>query len=182
MLSRISSMFVPDLVISLAIKPIGTETSNFSRALNRFQKGGPTFRVHIDHESKEARLLCHVLFHLELTAQADDHLGHGVCCALCVGCNSCACTVADSRAYFILIRAGQVVAPRSNSLPQTSHKIQSSTVPSLSALSRAGTLPVRLVVDSTPRTHARTTTTRAHLHETTTMTCAHTRDTTSREK
>lgn len=50
-----TSMFVPDPVISLAIKPIGTETPNFSRALNRFQKEDPTFRVHIDHESKEAR-------------------------------------------------------------------------------------------------------------------------------
>lgn len=50
-------MFVPDPVISLAIKPIGTETPNFSRALNRFQKEDPTFRVHIDYESKEVLLL-----------------------------------------------------------------------------------------------------------------------------
>jgi elongation factor G len=59
-----TSMFVPDPVISLSIKPIGTETPNFSRALNRFQKEDPTFRVHIDHESKEARLfqnICHYL-------------------------------------------------------------------------------------------------------------------------
>ena len=72
-----TSMFVPDPVISLAIKPIGTETPNFSRALNRFQKEDPTFRVHVDHESKEARLLSQVPFHLELTAPPDDHLGHG---------------------------------------------------------------------------------------------------------
>ena len=51
-----TSMFVPDPVISLAIKPISTETPNFSRALNRFQKEDPTFRVHVDHESKEASL------------------------------------------------------------------------------------------------------------------------------
>ena len=50
-----TSMFVPDPVISLAIKPIGNETPNFSRALNRFQKEDPTFRVHIDRESKEVR-------------------------------------------------------------------------------------------------------------------------------
>ena len=55
-------MFVPDPVISLAIKPIGTETPNFSRALNRFQKEDPTFRVHVDRESKEARLLSQALF------------------------------------------------------------------------------------------------------------------------
>jgi len=48
-------MFVPEPVISLAIKPVGTETPNFSRALNRFQKEDPTFKVHIDHESKEVR-------------------------------------------------------------------------------------------------------------------------------
>lgn len=46
-------MFVPEPVISLALKPKGAETPNFSRALNRFQKEDPTFRVHIDKESKE---------------------------------------------------------------------------------------------------------------------------------
>jgi elongation factor G len=50
-----TSMFVPDPVISLAIKPVGKETPNFSRALNRFQKEDPTFKVHLDHESKEVR-------------------------------------------------------------------------------------------------------------------------------
>lgn len=48
-----TSMFVPEPVISLAIKPQGQETPNFSRALNRFQKEDPTFKVHIDSESKE---------------------------------------------------------------------------------------------------------------------------------
>ena len=51
-------MFVPEPVISLALKPVGQETPNFSRALNRFQKEDPTFRVHIDKESKEVRPLC----------------------------------------------------------------------------------------------------------------------------
>ena len=50
-------MFVPDPVISLALKPVGKESPNFSRALNRFQKEDPTFRVHIDHESKEVSSL-----------------------------------------------------------------------------------------------------------------------------
>lgn len=51
-------MFVPDPVISLAIKPVGQETPNFSRALNRFKKEDPTFKVHVDRESKEVcRLL-----------------------------------------------------------------------------------------------------------------------------
>ena len=48
-----TSMYVPEPVISLALKPVGQETPNFSRALNRFQKEDPTFRVHIDKESKE---------------------------------------------------------------------------------------------------------------------------------
>ncbi|KAI5479227.1 elongation factor G [Pseudohyphozyma bogoriensis] len=48
-----TSMFVPDPVISLSIRPKGQETPNFSRALNRFQKEDPTFRVHVDAESQE---------------------------------------------------------------------------------------------------------------------------------
>ena len=48
-----TSMFVPDPVISLAIKPEGTETPNFSKALSRFKKEDPTFRVHVDSESQE---------------------------------------------------------------------------------------------------------------------------------
>ncbi|KAI8072956.1 translation elongation factor G [Gongronella butleri] len=48
-----SSMFVPEPVISLSLSPKGKETPNFSKALNRFQKEDPTFRVHVDAESKE---------------------------------------------------------------------------------------------------------------------------------
>ncbi|KAL1407270.1 Elongation factor G, mitochondrial [Vanrija albida] len=48
-----TSMFVPEPVISLSIRPDGTETPNFSRALNRFKKEDPTFRVHVDSESQE---------------------------------------------------------------------------------------------------------------------------------
>lgn len=48
-----TSMFVPEPVISLSIRPEGKETPNFSRALNRFQKEDPTFRVHLDAESQE---------------------------------------------------------------------------------------------------------------------------------
>ncbi|KAF8839992.1 translation elongation factor G [Paxillus ammoniavirescens] len=61
-----TSMFVPEPVISLAIKPQGQETPNFSRALNRFQKEDPTFKVHIDHESKETIISGMGELHLEI--------------------------------------------------------------------------------------------------------------------
>lgn len=49
-----TSMFVPDPVISLSIKPKTTnQTANFSKAMNRFQREDPTFRVHVDAESEE---------------------------------------------------------------------------------------------------------------------------------
>jgi elongation factor G len=48
-----TSMHVPEPVISLAIKPQGQETPNFARALNRFRKEDPTFKVHFDKDSKE---------------------------------------------------------------------------------------------------------------------------------
>ncbi|CAG8482173.1 10323_t:CDS:10 [Funneliformis caledonium] len=48
-----TSMFVPDPVISLAIKPKIKDAPNFSKALNKFQREDPTFRVTYDLESKE---------------------------------------------------------------------------------------------------------------------------------
>lgn len=46
-------MFVPEPVISLSLKQKGKESSNFSKALSKFQKEDPTFKVRFDHESKE---------------------------------------------------------------------------------------------------------------------------------
>ena len=49
-----SSMYVPDTVISLAIKPHDHEGEmNFSKALQRFTKEDPTFQTEYDKESKE---------------------------------------------------------------------------------------------------------------------------------
>ena len=48
------SMYVPDAVIEYAIEPKDKTTlNNFSKALNRFAKEDPTFRVHRDEESGE---------------------------------------------------------------------------------------------------------------------------------
>ncbi|KAL8745781.1 MAG: hypothetical protein Q9190_002116 [Brigantiaea leucoxantha] len=49
-----TSMFVPEPVISLSIKPKDQkDLSNFSKAMARFQREDPTFRVHVDSESQE---------------------------------------------------------------------------------------------------------------------------------
>lgn len=49
-----TSMFVPEPVISLSIKPKDNKDyANFSKAMARFQREDPTFRVHFDTESAE---------------------------------------------------------------------------------------------------------------------------------
>ncbi|HEX2674274.1 MAG TPA: elongation factor G, partial [Polyangiaceae bacterium] len=49
-----TSMFIPNAVISLAIAPKDKASAgNFSKALNKFTKEDPTFRVHQDEESQE---------------------------------------------------------------------------------------------------------------------------------
>jgi elongation factor G len=50
----LTSMHVPDAVISLAVAPKDRSMEvNFSKALNRFTKEDPTFRVHQDEESQQ---------------------------------------------------------------------------------------------------------------------------------
>jgi elongation factor G len=49
-----STMFVPEPVISMTITPADNKAQdNMSKALNRFTREDPTFRTHVDEESKE---------------------------------------------------------------------------------------------------------------------------------
>src|ERR1700712_4627727 len=47
-------MYVPEPVISLSIKPKSSrDGGNFNKAMSRFTREDPTFRVHVDQESQE---------------------------------------------------------------------------------------------------------------------------------
>ncbi|PKS08672.1 hypothetical protein jhhlp_004725 [Lomentospora prolificans] len=62
-----SSMFVPDAVMSLSIKPKkSSDADNFSKAMNRFQREDPTFRLHVDPESEETIISGMGELHLEI--------------------------------------------------------------------------------------------------------------------
>ncbi len=51
---HMGSMYVPDPVVSLSIKAVDSKSEvGLSKALNRFTKEDPTFRSHIDQETKE---------------------------------------------------------------------------------------------------------------------------------
>ncbi|EPX58436.1 Translation elongation factor G [Cystobacter fuscus DSM 2262] len=62
-----TSMFVPDAVISLAVSPKSRDAqANFSKALNRFTKEDPTFRVNRDEESGQTIIRGMGELHLEI--------------------------------------------------------------------------------------------------------------------
>lgn len=62
-----TSMFVPDPVISLAVSPKDKQGSaNFSKALQKFRREDPTFRVHRDEESNETIISGMGELHLEV--------------------------------------------------------------------------------------------------------------------
>ena len=62
-----TSMHVPDPVISLAIVPEDNKAQqNMSKALQRFTKEDPTFRVHVDHETGDTVISGMGELHLEV--------------------------------------------------------------------------------------------------------------------
>ncbi len=62
-----SSMHVPEPVISLAILPMDNKAQvNMSKALNRFTKEDPTFRTYVDHETNETIISGMGELHLEV--------------------------------------------------------------------------------------------------------------------
>lgn len=65
--ASMQSMHVPDSVISLAISPKSKEgVNNFTKALQKFRKEDPTFRVHRDEESNETIISGMGELHLEI--------------------------------------------------------------------------------------------------------------------
>jgi elongation factor G len=62
-----SSMHVPEPVISLAILPVDNKAQvNMSKALNRFTKEDPTFKTFVDHETNETIISGMGELHLEV--------------------------------------------------------------------------------------------------------------------
>ncbi|MBL0714273.1 MAG: elongation factor G [Desulfosarcina sp.] len=62
-----TSMFVPEPVISLAINPIDHKAEiNMSKALNRFTKEDPTFKTHVSQETGDTIISGMVEVHLEV--------------------------------------------------------------------------------------------------------------------
>ncbi len=61
------SIFVPEPVISLAVTPVdNTAGARMAKALNRFMKEDPTFRVRVDEESNETLIAGMGELHLEV--------------------------------------------------------------------------------------------------------------------
>ena len=75
-----TSMFVPEPVISLSIKPKDQkDLPNFSKAMARFQREDPTFRVHVDIESSETIISGMGELHLDIYVERMRREYHVAC-------------------------------------------------------------------------------------------------------
>lgn len=65
------SLYVPEPVMSLAVEPVkkSASSANFTKALNRFCREDPTFRVHLDPESKQTIISGMGELHLDVYVQ-----------------------------------------------------------------------------------------------------------------
>lgn len=62
-----NSMFVPEAVVTKSIKPVNIDQlANFSKALQKFNREDPTFRIRYDEESKETIISGMGELHLEI--------------------------------------------------------------------------------------------------------------------
>ena len=69
------SMYVPDPVVSLSIKPADSKMNdNFSKGINRFMKEDPTFKVSYDSDSKELIAYGMGELHLDIYATVSPNL------------------------------------------------------------------------------------------------------------
>jgi elongation factor G len=76
-----TSMYVPEPVISLSIKPkANKDLPKFSKAIARFQREDPTFRVHFDQESEQTIISGMGELHLEVYVERMRR-EYGVDCA-----------------------------------------------------------------------------------------------------
>jgi translation elongation factor EF-G len=95
-----TSIKVPDPVVSLAVTPQTSDTQHFFKALARFQREDPTFRVHTDNESGEIIMSGMGELHLEVYAERIRR-EYGI-----------ACTVGNPKARCCSARTVAGTAPR----------------------------------------------------------------------
>jgi elongation factor G len=66
---RCASMFVPDAVMSLSAKPTKESSERFQKAVSKFVREDPTFRMKVDKESEEIILSGMGELHLQIYAE-----------------------------------------------------------------------------------------------------------------